>query len=130
MMNTNECQGTNRTGGPCSAMPQTDKFWCVWHDPDLTEQRQRWIRDSGKAKSNKRRARKKMAEAVMSIDDIDALLCAAMQQVGAGTMEPGIGNAMASIAGRIVSIRTASDLEARLASLEARAGLRPRSWSG
>ena len=117
-MNTNECQGTNRTGGPCSATPQTNKSWCVWHDPALTEQRQRWNRDAGKAKSNKNRARKKMAEAVMSIDDLDALLCAALQQVADGTMEPNVGSTMAGIAKTITGIRTASDIERRLAELE------------
>lgn len=121
-MDTTTCKGTNRAGGPCSATPQTGKTWCVWHDPGLVEQRKQWNRDAGRAKSNKNRARKKLSEAVMTIDDIDAALCAAMQQVGSGTMEPGIGTAMATIAKTVIGIRTASEIERRLTDLEERAG--------
>ena len=54
----------------------------------------------------------------MSINDLDALLCAALQQVADGKMEPGVGTAMASIAKTVVGIRTASDFERQLAELK------------
>jgi hypothetical protein len=59
----------------------------------------------------------------MSIEDMDAFLCASMVKVAAGRMEPGVGSAVAGIARTIVTIRTASDLEARLSALEAAAGV-------
>lgn len=117
------CKGTNRDEQPCSAHVYEGEEWCRWHDPAREADRAEWRRRGGQNKSNKNRARKKMAEAVMSISDLDALLCAALQQVADGTMEPGVGTAMASMARTITGIRQASDLETRLSDLEVRAGL-------
>ena len=112
------CKGTNRDEQPCSAHVYEGEEWCRWHDPSREADRAEWRRRGGKAKSNVARARRRMAGQVMSINDLDALLCAALQQVADGTMEPGVGTAMASMARTITGIRTASDCERRLADLE------------
>ncbi len=113
-----QCQGTNRTGGRCSAHVDDGQAWCRWHDPNRAEERTEWSRKGGQARSNRARARKQLAASVMSIDDLDALLCRALVQVAGGKMEPGVGSAMATIAKTITTIRTTGDFEKRLQELE------------
>jgi hypothetical protein len=64
-----------------------------------------------------------MSEQVLSIDDLDALLCTSLAKVASGRMGPNVGGAMAGIARTIVAIRTASDLERRIEALELQAGV-------
>ena len=118
-----QCLGTNRDGGPCSGHVNEGQEWCQWHDPEREAERQEWRRRGGQKKSNKQRARKQLSDQVLSIADLDALLCAALKRVATGTMEPGVGTAMAGIAKTITTIRTASDLERRLEDLERSAGI-------
>ena len=114
----NQCKHPNRTGGPCGASHFRDG-WCRWHHPDLESQRQAERAAGGAARSNKARARKQLTDAVLTINDLDGLLCRALVQVAAGKLEPGVGNSMAGIARTITTIRTASELESRLSALEA-----------
>jgi len=85
----------------------------------LESQRQAERASGGAARSNKARARKQLADAVLTINDLDGLLCRALVQVAAGKLEPGVGTSMAGIARTITTIRTASELESRLSALEA-----------
>jgi hypothetical protein len=64
-----------------------------------------------------------LADEVLSIGDLDALLCLALQRVGTGAMEPNVGSAMASIAKTITTIRSTADFEKRLEELERAAGI-------
>jgi hypothetical protein len=75
------------------------------------------------ARSNKARARKQLADQVLTIGDMDALLCLAIKRVAAGTMEPNIGSTMAMIAKAVVGIRSTGDFEKRLEALEQSAGV-------
>jgi hypothetical protein len=114
------CKAPNRTGKPCSATHFRDGY-CRWHHPDLEAQRQAERAAGGQARSNRARARKQLAEQLMTIDDLDALLCSALVKVAGGRIEPGVGSAMATIAKTITGIRQAGELERRLEQLEARA---------
>jgi hypothetical protein len=116
------CREHNRAGGPCGAQHYKDGY-CRWHHPDLDAQRQAERAAGGQARSNKARAKKQLSEQVMSIGDIDAVLCLALKKVVVGTMPPGVGGAMAGIAKAVVTIRTAGDLERRLEALELQAGV-------
>ncbi len=116
------CRELNRSGGPCGAQHYRDG-WCRWHHPSLEAQRQAERAAGGQARSNRNRARKQLADAVMTIEDMDAFLCASMVKVAAGRMEPNVGSAVAGIARTVVTIRTASDLERRLEALEQAAGI-------
>ncbi len=118
MVNTGECQGKNRGGGPCSATPRTGRTWCVWHDPDLVEQRRRWNREAGRAKSNTARAKKRLLASSMELREVDSALCLALEGVLSGQIEPGVASAAASLARAIVQVRNAGDLEERLTALE------------
>ena len=117
------CQGKNRDGAPCSAHVYEGETWCRWHDPARATERAAWSRKGGAARSNKARARRQLADAVLTINDLDGLLCRALVQVAAGKMEPGVGSSMAGIAKTVVAIRQASELERRLEELERAAGL-------
>ena len=65
-----------------------------------------------------------MTDQVMSINDLDAFLCASMTRVAAGRMEPNVGSAVATLAKTVVAIRTAGELERRLEELERQAATR------
>ena len=125
----NECLGTNRDGNPCSATSDPGTTWCRWHSPDREAERVEWRRKGGAARSNKARARKKMADAVLTIDDLDGLLCRALVQVAAGALEPGVGSAMSVIARTITTIRSTGELERRIEELERQAATR-KGWAG
>jgi len=60
---------------------------------------------------------------VLTINDLDALLCRALVQVAGGKMEPGVGSAMSVIARTITTIRSTGELERRLEELERQAGM-------
>ena len=64
-----------------------------------------------------------MADAVLTINDLDGLLCRALVQVAAGALEPGVGSAMSVIARTITTIRSTGELEHRLEELERQAGM-------
>ncbi len=70
------CTSPTKAGQPCSAAHYKDGY-CRWHHPELEAQRQAERVAGGKARSNRARARKRLADQVMTIDDLDALLCAA-----------------------------------------------------
>ncbi len=118
-----KCSGTNKDGQPCSAYVDAGQSWCRWHDPARESDRAEWRRKGGTARSNKARAKKQMSGLVLSIGDLDALLCTSLAKVATGRMEPGVGSAVATIARTITTIRTASDLEKRIETLELQAGV-------
>jgi len=118
----NQCLGTNRDGNPCSALPDPGTTWCRWHDPDRESDRAEWRRKGGANRSNRARAKKQLAAAALTIDDLDALLCRALVQVAGGRMEPGVGSAMSVIARTITTIRSTGEIERRLEELERKAG--------
>jgi len=116
------CKEANRSGKPCGALHFRDGY-CRWHHPDLAAQRQMERAAGGQSRSNRARARKQLQDSVMSITDLDGMLCRALVQVAAGRMEPNVGSAMAGIAKTVVGIRTAGEIEKRLEELERQAGI-------
>lgn len=116
-----QCKARNKDGEPCSANHYRDG-WCYWHHPDLEAKRQAERAAGGKAKSNRRRARKKILACVLDLSEVDAAWFLALTDVLAGELEPGVGTAAASIARTITALRTATDHEERIAKLEAELG--------
>lgn len=102
------------------------KSHCFAHDQDLAGQRKQWAKEAGRAKSNATRMKKRLGTgaARLTLREVDALLCLALKGVLAGEIEPGIATAAATVAKAISTIRTACDLDERLAVLEQRAGLK------
>ncbi|MGI8545898.1 MAG: hypothetical protein ACR2M1_00965 [Gemmatimonadaceae bacterium] len=120
-----KCTATNRDGTPCQGTALPNGTHCFAHDERLAQQRRQWAVDAGKAKSNAARMRKSLGTGAetLALSEVDALLCTALKGVLTGKLEPGIATSAATVAKSIMAIRTASDLESRLAQLEQRAGL-------
>ncbi len=121
------CIRPTKAGKPCSAAHYKDGY-CRWHHPDLEAKRQAERIAGGRAKGNAARAKKRLAGQVLTIGELDALLCSALTDVSTGTLEPGVGSAMAGIAKTITSIRAAAVLENRLSALEARVEAHGKGW--
>jgi hypothetical protein len=122
-----QCAATKRDGSQCRGTSLPGKAHCFAHDPDLANARRQWTRDAGKAKSNKARMRKQLGDEVLSLGEIDSLLCVALKGVLAGKIEPGVATTAATVAKSISQLRMAADIEKRLEEVEKQAGLRP--WS-
>ena len=118
-----QCVGIRKDGSPCKGTPLAGRDVCFVHAPELIERRRQGSIKGGANRSSRARARKQMADAVMTITDIDGLLCRSLVMVSEGRMEPAIGNAVASLAKTVTGIRQAGELERRLSELEAAAGI-------
>jgi len=64
-----------------------------------------------------------MVDAALTPREIEGYISMALRAVLAGKIEPGVGNAVANLARAAVAVREATELEARLAELELRAGI-------
>ena len=113
-----KCSATNKNGSPCSAGPVRDDGFCYWHAPGLAEQRLSDRQRGGAARSNVARARKQLQRDVMTLSDVQGVLCRTLARVVAGETEPGVGTAAATLGRAIAAIATVADLETRLTALE------------
>lgn len=117
------CKAKTVAGSPCSAMPVRADGYCYWHSPALKTERDEARRRGGTARSNESRARKRLPKAVMTAGEIQGLVGQVLRGVVAGDVEPAIGNCVANLARSLVTVREATELEERIAELEARAGI-------
>ena len=118
-----QCIGTRKDGSPCKGTPLAGRDVCFVHAPELIERRREGSAKGGANRSSRARARKQLTDSVMTISDIDGLLCKSLIQVSEGKLEPGPANAMAGLAKAITGIRQAGELERRLEELEQAAGI-------
>lgn len=117
------CQATTKSGKPCAARPMPGEPWCRAHHPDLEEERQAWSARGGRNRSNARRAAKELEGVSADTNEVTAVLTRAFRKLEAGEMERGVAVALATVGKAIVSIRESTEIEQRLAALEARAGI-------
>jgi hypothetical protein len=117
------CTAQTTSGRPCSAQPVRPDGYCYWHSPATASERADARRRGGRNRSNQARAKKQLPAEVMTDEELLAWLGITFKRVIAGQMLPNVGNAAATIARAMVAVRQASELEERLAALEARAGL-------
>ena len=120
-----KCSAVTRDGKPCSARPRPNSDRCPWHDERLSAQRRAWSAKGGAGKSNAARAAKAMPTAMTSAELL-ATLSQAIRKVERGEMQPGPAGAIAALARTMNAIRETSEIERRLAALEAAAGVAPR----
>jgi hypothetical protein len=113
--------GTNRDDFPCSATPGPSG-WCRWHDPALADERARWRREGGQARSNKARARKALPSAAMTPSELQAFLIVVMRGVLAGRVDKGVGNCIGNLSRSIAALYPVADFADRLAAIERRDG--------
>jgi hypothetical protein len=113
------CTATAKSGRPCTAQAYRDGL-CRWHHPDLEAERAAWRRKGGAGRATAQRAAKRLPS---TLQDVQALLLGAMRGVEAGALEPSRAQALAALARAVVVVHEHGALEARLAALEAAAGL-------
>ena len=116
------CQAVARNGKPCSATPAPGLARCAWHAPEWAARRREWSARGGRGKSNAARAKRSLPDA-MTPTELQSLLGVVLKGVVAGRVEPGGGNAAANLGRAIISVREATEVEERLAALEAQAGI-------
>jgi len=109
---TQRCTSTRRDGEPCTAKAGALGF-CIGHAPGAQEAR----RKGGHGKSRAKRAAKLLPT---RLQPVVSLLEDALGEVHRGELDPRAASAMASLAGALVRIITAGELEERLRALEAR----------
>lgn len=110
-----KCQAHNAQGEPCKADYYKDGF-CRWHHPEFKAVHREISRKGGKARSNAARAKKRLV--ALELDELDSVLGRALLDVLAGDLEPGLANAAANLARAIHQVKTASEIEQRIADLE------------
>src|SRR5215204_6589169 len=116
------CSATNANGSPCGAQAQHNGL-CRWHDPIRVAEMAEARRKGGQAKSNKARARKAMADGVLTPAELEGLIGITINAVFNGAKEPAIANAIANLARAAVAVREAVAVDERLAALEETAGI-------
>ena len=119
------CTATNKDGRPCSAQAWKGAL-CRWHHPDLEAERAEGRRRGGANKGNRARARREMADAALSLAELQGYVAVALWGVLAGRYTPGQATAVAALARAAVSVREVTELEERLAALEAAAAIERR----
>ncbi len=116
------CSAITKGGSRCRVPALTGKQHCLMHDPESAEARREAGRKGGRNRSAKARAALLIPEA-MGSDELGGWLSLLFRSVIAGKVEPRVGTAAASIARVLHEVKTVTELEARLASLEQRSGL-------
>lgn len=120
------CKATAKGGGPCSARPVRPSGWCFWHDPELETERAERRRRGGQQRSNKARARRALPGEALTPAELQGFIGIALDGVLAGRLEPGVANAVANLSRAAIAVREATEVEGRLAALEAAVGRVPR----
>ena len=93
----------------------------MFHSQRFSQARGEWSRAGGRGKGNAARARKLLAPAPGSVADLSGVLFETIRDVRAGVIAPPIAGAIATLARAALSVSEATDFEARLAALEAKA---------
>jgi hypothetical protein len=104
-----------RDGQACGALALKGSAYCMAHDPRSSE----WRVLGGKASSNANRALKLLPARLVPIFE---RLLRVFEQLDAGTYDRQVATAMATVAGTLMRIVQAGELEERMRTIEARLG--------
>lgn len=108
-----QCLATRKDGTPCQGTA-TASGYCFAHDPASREARAK----GGRNRSNAARSLRMLPERLRPIAD---KLAAALDEVHSGVLDPRQASAMAALAGALVRVVQAGELEDRVRDLEAAA---------
>jgi len=118
-----KCSQTNKDGSACNATPGPSGL-CRWHSPEMADRIAEGRRRGGKARSHVARARKQLPAGLLTADEMRAVVCLTTAKVLAGSIEPPVATAVATLArafGSLTEAARAEELAARLDDLEAAA---------
>jgi hypothetical protein len=118
------CQAKTKEGKPCSATPRPGRPYCLWHDPDAEATRRENARKGGQSRSNLARLKRSLPAEPLTFGDVQNVLGAVLRDLLAGTLDPPVANAAATVARAFAAIAQAGEMEERLRELELRAGVR------
>ncbi len=110
------CDATRKDGSPCTAQAQAGGAYCWGHDPRLAARRRESSARGGANKATSKRLGKRMPATLRPVLDT---LYGALAGLEEGTTDPKTATAMASVAGAIMRLYEGSEMESRLAALEA-----------
>lgn len=123
-----QCQHKKRDCTRCRANALPGKTRCLFHDPDRAGQRAAGRRRGGISRS--RPAATLPADTpdlqLKSVADVVVALGLTINQVRSGRLAVNVGNCLGVLAGVLLKAIEGSDLEQRLAALEANAKRRVR----
>ncbi len=122
------CSAIAKAGSRCSRPALAGAAFCLMHSPDHAEMRREASRKGGRNRSAQARARAAIPEA-MDAAELGGWLTTLFRGVITGRIEPKIGTAAATIARTMMEVRTAVELEQRIAELEERAGTAERGMA-
>ncbi|MBM3943365.1 MAG: hypothetical protein FJ316_10685 [SAR202 cluster bacterium] len=108
------CAATRKDGAPCRGQA-IDGTFCLAHSPAYQERMAEARKKGGHGKSRANRAEKLMPAHLRPVYN---LLAQALIQVFQGGLAPQQASAMAALAGAMVKVLTAGELEDRLRTLE------------
>ena len=119
------CQATTKKGAPCKTYALTGSAFCWWHDPTRAEDRKLAGSKGGRARHGRKLGPLAEGEyiAINSLTDVLRVLERELNAVL--HLETSISRArtVGYLAGIMANIYQASELEQRLAALEAQAGM-------
>src|SRR5689334_23295190 len=104
-----QCRAARKDGTPCRARARPSGF-CFVHDPELGPKRNQARRRGGYASSNRARLEKQFPE---DLEIIRSTLDAACARLLAGSMEPRVASAIASVVTVRLKLHEIGDTEAR-----------------
>jgi hypothetical protein len=110
------CSATRLDGRPCQAKALTTGPYCWAHAPELAEKRL----GVGAVGSNSSKSARLRALVPLRLLAVYDRLELALEEVHTGRLEPRQAQAMAAIAGAMVRVLTAGELEERVRALEGR----------
>ena len=110
------CQATRKDGQPCTVRAVAGSVWCFAHDPTRAAQRDEARRRGGRGKGRTARAEKLVPS---TLRPVLALLLDAFGETHRGELDPKVAGALAALAGAVVRVYQAGQVEDRLSELEA-----------
>jgi len=123
------CGATTLDGKPCSSKAQEGSRFCFSHDPAKSEERRAAQSKGGKANRLKTLGPDVPDLKVQDSQDIKKLLSQTIDQVRKGQIDPRVGYAIAYLSSLMLKASEKSELEARLAELEAAVKSRKKTSS-
>jgi hypothetical protein len=117
-----KCEAIAKSGSRCSRPALAGGRHCLMHSPEHAEMRLEAARRGGKARANSVRA-KKLLPATLTAEELGSVMSKLLLDVIQGNVSPKIGTAAATITRALLEVRTTTEIETRLAELEARAGM-------
>ena len=122
------CKAETKAGEPCRAAAMPDSVFCFFHDPEREEERREAQSAGGRNGRLKTLPEDTPDVKVENCADVVGLISASINQVRRGEIDPRVANAVGYLANVLIRAVEQSEVESRLAQLEAIVeGQRPSS---